>query len=250
MRASSQGEILRERDRLSGRSSVRDDWRARLSEEKSKVFGAYVHELESAYGMFSVSLNEALELRLSGRVAQSWQVVNATSELCSRLTGPLAALIRSLGEHAKHYGTIPNTAPLDAENFQSTKGQRSARMSGLLSSVLLSQRTQFLHKLGTLQEMVEDLGKEFCACAEDLGAGTATDPGVLWKIVDADHYDLNTCLRETIVVLKSFLQALPDDQLAGFQKSVVSSWLTPAKGPMRSRPQILRHGRIGPIAGE
>jgi hypothetical protein len=241
---------LRDRDRLSGRTSVREDWRARLPEEKSKVFCAYVHELESAYGMFSVSLNEALELRLSGRVAQSWQVVNATSELCVRLTAPLAALIRSLGEHAKHYGTIPNTAALDAENFQSAKGQRSARMSGLLSRVLLSQRTQFLHKLGTLQEMVEDLGKEFCNCAEELGAGAATDPSVLWKIVDADHYDLNTCLRETIVVLKSFLRALPDDQLAGFQKSVFGSWNDSAKAPRRIRSQILRHGRIEPIARE
>ena len=166
---------------------------------------------------------------LSGRVATilaGGQCNFRTLHPLDRAFGRLDSL---LGEHAKHYGTIPNTAPLDAENFQSAKGQRSARMSGLLSRVLLSQRTQFLHKLGTLQEMVEDLGKEFCNCAEELGAGAATDPSVLWKIVDADHYDLNTCLRETIVVLKSFLRALPDDQLAGFQKSVFGSWNDSAK---------------------
>jgi hypothetical protein len=235
---------------LSGRgTSVKDDWRARLTEEKSKVFSAYVSELESTYGMFSVALNEALELRQEGRLAKSCEAVHVTPELCARLTGPLSSLIRVLGEHAKHYGTVPNAAPLDAANFQSARGQRSARISGLLSRVLLSQRTQFLHKLGTLQEMVEELGREFCTSAEELGAGLSTDPAILWKIVDADHYDLNTCLRETIVLLKSFLRALPDDQLAGFQKSVTGSWRATAREPP-SGQQALRHGRIAHIAGE
>lgn len=236
---------------FSGRgTSVKDDWRAHLPEEKSKVFCAYVHELESTYCMLSVSLNEALELQQNGQLAKSCQAVNVTPQLCARLTVALASLVSVLGQHAKHYGTIPNTVPLDAENFQSSRGQRAARLSGLLSKVLLSQRTQFLHKLGTLQEMVEDLGKEFCCSAEELAAGLGTDPTSLWRIVDAAHYDLNTCLRETIVLLKSFLRALPDDQLLGFQKSVAGSWAATAREPRPSAHQILRHRRMAHIAGE
>jgi hypothetical protein len=231
-------------------TSVKEDWRARLPEEKSKVFSAYVHALESTYGMLSVSLNEALELRGEGRLAKSCQAVQVTPELCNRLTGPLAALIRILGEHARHYGTVPNTAPLDAANFQSLRGQRSARISGLLSRVLLSQRTQFLHKLGTLQEMVEDLSKDFCASAQELSAGLSTDPGASWKIVDAAHYDLNTCLRETFVLLKSFLRALPEDQVAGFQKSVAQSWAATVRETSSDGSSLLRHRRIAHIAGE
>ena len=34
--------------------------------------------------------------------------------------------------------------------------------------------------------------------------------------LDSLHYDFSTCLRETEVVLKSFLCALPDDELAAF----------------------------------
>jgi len=238
-------------NRQSGRgSSVKDDWRARLSEEKSQAFLSYVHELESTYGMLSVSLDEALSLQRRGQVAKSCQAVNVTPQLCSRLTSALASLIRVLGEHAKHYGTVPNAAPLDPENFQSARGQRSARIGGLLSKVLLSQRTQFLHKLGTLQEMVEELGSEFCTSAEELGEGVAGDSGMLWAIVDAAHYDLNTCLRETIVLLKSFLRALPDDQLAGFQQSVTGSWAGKASQPATSRPQVLRHRRMAHITGE
>ena len=231
-------------------TSVKEDWRARLPEEKSKVFCAFVHALDSTYGMLSVSLNEALELRAEGRLAESCQVVGVTPELCIRLTVPLAALIRILGEHARHYGTVPNTAPLDPTNFQSIKGQRSARLNGLLSHVLLSQRTQFLYKLGTLQEMVEDLGKDFCASAQDLKEGLSTDPAVSWKIVDAAHYDLNTCLRETIVLLKSFLRALPDDQVSGFQKSVAESRGAAAKEASSQSATLFRHGRMAHIAGE
>lgn len=238
-------------NRPSGRgSSVKDDWRARLSEGKSLAFLTFVHELESSYGMLSVSLNEALELQRKGQLAKACQAVTVTPQLCTRLSFALASLIRVLGEHAKHYGTVPNAAPLDPENFQSARGQRSARISGLLSKVLLSQRTQFLHKLGTLQEMVEELGKEFCDSAEELGEGAAAAPEMLWAIADAAHYDLNTCLRETIVLLKSFLLALPDDQLFGFQQSVAASWAGKARQPGTARQPALRHRRMAHITGE
>jgi len=230
-------------------TSVKEDWRAHLPEAKSKVFSAHVHTLESTYGMLSVSLNEALELRGEGRLAKSCQAVHVTTELCSRLTRPLAALIRILGEHARHYGTVPNTAPLDAANFQSPKGQRSARLSGLLSRVLLSQRIQFLYKLGNLQEMVEDLGKDFCASAQELGEGLTTDPAISWKIVDAAHYDLNTCLRETVVLLKSFLLVLPDDQLGTFQKAVRAQMRTTDSSLAHSEP-LVRTRRMASVGGQ
>ena len=236
---------------LSGRrGTVQDDWRARLPEEKLKVFTAYVNRLESSYGMLSVSLNEALALRQEGRLILCFQAVSVTPSLCARLSESLAALIRVLSEHAKHYGTVPNAAPLDAQNFQTIKGQRSARMSGLLSKVLLSQRTQFLHKLSTLLEMVENLGKEYCESAEELGTGLSTDPVLRWKTIDAAHYDLNTCLRETIVLLKSFLRALPDDQLTNFQKSVVGAWRAATQESETAANQDLRHGRIANSAGK
>ena len=236
---------------LSGRrGTVQDDWRARLPEEKLKIFTAYVRRLESTYGMLSVSLNEALALRREGRLTMCCQAVRVTPELCTRLTEPLAALIRVLSEHAKHYGTVPNAAPLDPQNFQTIKGQRSARMSALLSKVLLSQRTQFLHKLSTLLEMVENLGKEYCDGAEELGTAFSTDPVLLWKTIDAAHYDLNTCLRETIVMLKSFLRALPEDQLTNFQKSVAGAWRVATQESGPTADHEIRHGRITNSAGK
>jgi hypothetical protein len=165
------------------------------------------------------------------------------------LTQALGGLLRSLSEHAKHYGTIPNAAPLDPANFQGHRGQRSARMNSLLDHVLLSQRLQFLHKVSTLEEMVEDLGNDFRHAADDLAEGVSLDPGKMWAEVDAHHYDLNTCLREAIVVFKSFLIALPESQLGAYQKTVCQQ-SHPQEAGAPCVQHLIRHRRMTAIAGE
>ena len=229
--------------------SVKEDWCAWLPEEKSRVFDAYVQHLETLYAMMSVSLNEAIAYRNAGRIMEANQAIYVVAELCPRLTKPLGELLRSLADHAQHYGTIPNTDLLDPQNFQGPRGQHSARMSGLLCLVLLSQRSQFLHKTDTLMEMVEDLGEDFREAACELSDGTGIATESLWSSVDADHFDLNTCLREAIVLLKSFLVALPAEQLFTFQKDVGSR----LGGVFSFSPvqrRHLHHGRIPQIAGE
>ncbi len=229
--------------------SVKDDWRAWLPEAKALVFNQQVHELESSYVMLSVSLDEAIELEQMGQPDKSQQAVGITSGLCRLLTQALGGLLRALSEHAKHNGTIPNAVPLDPANFQGQRGQRSARMSNLLNHVLLSHRLQFLHKISTLEEMVEDLGKDFRHAADDLAEGNSLNAPKMWAEVDSDHYDLNTCLREAIVVLKSFLIVLPESQLGAFQNTVrEQSQLQEAGAP--SLPRAIRHGRMTAIAGK
>jgi hypothetical protein len=229
-------------------SSVKDDWRAWLPEAKAQLFHSQVHQLESCYVMFSISLDEALELRHHGHSGKSLLAVGMTSDLCKLLTRPLGGLLRALSEHAKHYGTIPNAAPLDPANFKGQRGQRSARMSSLLNHVLLSSRLQFLSKVSTLEEMVDDLGKDFRHAADDLADGMSSNPRKMWADVDTDHYDLNTCLRESIVVFKSFLIAIPDGQLGAFQDSVRQQSQPPEAGAFLR--QNVGHRRTTTIAGE
>jgi hypothetical protein len=229
--------------------SVKADWRAWLPEEKNKVFRVCVQQLEVSYGMLSVSLNEAIGLRQAGFLAKSSQSVYVTASLCSRLTDPLAATLRALAEHAKHFGTMPNSAPLDPANFQSMRSQRSARMNGLLSHVLLTQRSQFLHKINTLLEMVVELSREFEASADELASGTSANPASDWNTVDLAHYDLNTCLRETIVLLKSFLRAVPEEELMPFQESV-SRQMRVRDSSVPSHPAVVRRRRMTLIAGQ
>jgi hypothetical protein len=93
-------------------------------------------------------------------------------------------------------------------------------MSGLLSRVLLTRRSQFLHKIDTLEDMVFSIRKNFQEIASDLGSGVSGEPSADWRAIDDAHFDLNTCLREAIVLLKSFLVVLPNEQLGRFQKTI------------------------------
>jgi len=216
-----------------------------LLEEKAQVFQEHERRLEALYNMFSVSLNEAIELKLMGLRTKAFCAISMTSQLCERLTCSLAGTLRALHDHAKHYGTVPNAAPLDPENYQGIRGQRSARMSGLLDRVLFSHRLQFLHKVSTLQEMVEDLDRDFRNAADNLAGGLPLDPELGWREMDAGHYDLNTCLRETIVLFKSFLVVLPAGQLGDFEKTIYVQSHFP--GEDLSAPY---HRRMSAFAGQ
>lgn len=243
---------MRERVRapLARGMSVKDDWRAWLPQEKDQVFRSYVRHLEVSYNMLSVSLDEALELRQRGRLSKASQAVCVTPELCHRFAHPLAALLWALGEHAKHYGTVPNAAPLDPANFQGTRGQRSARLSNLLCRVLLSERSQFLYKISTLGDLVDDLSQDFCAAASEIAGVPALLSDVEWQAVDAAHYDLNSCLREAIVLLKSFLVALPAEELNAFQATVCAQMGVSRPRKLTLSQRLIRHRRMAPIGGE
>jgi len=251
-RAASQGRFLvidRVRPPSARGESVREDWHAWLTEAKEVVFQRYEQQLESNYAMFSISLNEAIALLREGRLVTALQTIGLSPVLCRLLTQPLSGLLRALGEHARHYGTMPNAAPLDPANFRGIKGQRFARTNSLLSRVLLSHRLQFLFKVNALQEMVAHLEEDFCVAAVDLAEGTATDPRSTWHSIDTNHYDLNTCYREAIVLFKSFLIALPEDQVVRFQDSVrEQSQTQEVEVPIHQN--ALRHRRMTPIAGE
>ena len=232
--------------------SVQDDWCAWLPQQKAQVFAGYVLELEITYNMFSVALNEALELRQTRMLTQSYRAASMTPALCDRLSGHLSAVLRALSEHAKHYGTIPNTAPLDPENFQGPKEQRTARMSALLSRVLLTQRSQFLHKMNTLAEMTGDIGKGFQLAVDNLANGASIRPDMDWQVMDHAHYDINTCLREAIVLLKSFVRVLPDDQLGVFQKAVRAQMRAydSSNTPGGARSELVSARRMASVGGE
>jgi hypothetical protein len=223
----------------SRRSSVQEDWSTWLPPAKAEAFESCVRQLETFYAMFSVSLDEALELRRTGKSGQSCRAIFVIPALCARLARNVEGLLRTLGEHAKHFGIIPNTAPLDASNFRGSREQRTARMNDLLSHVLLTQRSQFLHKVDTLEEMVLCIRKHFCEVASDLGSGVSEEPSSDWRALDDAHFDLNTCLREAIVLLKSFIVVLPDDQLGDFQKTVSAQMLAPYDADSTQRRRMV-----------
>lgn len=229
------------------RESVAGDWRSPLPTEKSRVYMDAVERAEIGYGMFSVSLDEALGYRRSGKLQKAYQALGVAPALCLRFTTPLLHLLLSMTQHARHFGTTPTLAPLNPRNFQNARSQRVARMNGLFGRVLLSQRAQFNHKLVALAELVEDLGKSFCELVGDLGEEDCLDPDQHWEALDANHYDLNTCLREAVVLLKCFLHAIPEAQLEEFTISLQEK---PEKVRQPRALPHLAHRRLTPLKGQ
>lgn len=224
-------------------SPVQSDWRAWLPEAKARVFQDLERNFENAYAMFSVALDEAITLRQKGQLGKARQAAAVSGALSGMLSNPLAAMLRALDAHARHYGTLPHTDPLNPDNFRGMRCQRTARMSKLLSLVLLTERSQFLHKIHTLLEMTEEAERHYAEAASEVSEGTATAPMEAWLVLEELHYDLNTCFRESVVVLKSFLRALPEEELADFERQArrqpaPTAYSVASAGKIQHRPSL------------
>lgn len=229
--------------------SVTQDWTKALSGEKSRVYLSSLRALETAYAMFSVNLDEGFELRRCGRTGKAYQVLGVAPALCRRLASPLHGLLCAMLEHAKHFGITPHLLPLNPENFQSSRSQRVARFSDLMSRILLTRRLQFSHKISAIADLVEELDASFEEAVEELCENQSLYPEREWELLDAAHYDLNTCLRETVVVFKSFLHALPEAQLSDFEARLRERSPSPAALPT-VRARHLAHRRMAFLKGQ
>jgi len=194
--------------------SVQQDWRAFLPEVKSAFFYQHAEELEKSYFTFSISLNEALDFHNRRLGVQAFDNVLISSERCSIMALRVCAVLHSIRQRGRHFSLLPNFAPLDPSNFQTEHGQRSARSSSLLGRILLSRHSQFLQKVATLEQLVDTLDNDFADAVDELSVGGWTVGSASWDKLCKCHFDLNTCLRETTVLFKSFLFVLPEAQLA------------------------------------
>jgi len=230
--------------------SVQQDWRAILPSASNALFCDHTTRLENAYLMLSISLDEAIALRKGGDSAKSIVGLGVLEELCSRFALHINAVLHAMAQYARHFGIIPNSAQLDLANFHSSRSQRAVRHSNLVSHILLSERSQFLNKLNTLEDIVDELGDEFIEKTRRLATGVPFKTSELWDYLELNHFDLNTCLRETDVLLKSFLCVLPEDQLGRFDFTICG--LARARRPRASVTQsdLIRARRTATVAGE
>jgi len=229
--------------------SVSLDWRTPLSPEKNHSYNHMLHDLQSCYRMFSVNLDEAMGMRRIGRCDLAYQILTLAPTLCDKLTSALQRDLHAMSLLARHFGIAPNMAALDPENFRNSKSQRVARYNGILGRVLLTRRSQFLQKLSALAELVEDLGKSYEESSEELAEGLSLDADHCWDTLDRSHYDLTTCFSETDVLLKSFLLALPEKQLAGF-RAAVKVHVRPSKARMHFLARKVAHRRVAALKGQ
>jgi hypothetical protein len=230
-------------------SSVIHDWSSSLSTAHDESFSRTVIHLERAYWMWSVNLDEALGFRRTGRGTKAALVLTISPALCDRLSHPLQGSLRAMLFHARHFGTSPSLAPLAAYNFRLVSSQRAARFNSLFSKLLLTHKSQFQYKLSVLGDLVADLSSSYVQASEELNEGISVEEDQDWEALQTSHYDLNICLQETIVLLKSFLVALPDTQLEEFNLSLQRQMTCPP-APSTALSRNLAHRRVPVIKGQ
>ena len=202
--------------------TVREDWFAWIPNEMDQLFDATRHELESSNFILSISLDEALSLCKGGQFDSAKERAVVVAGLFDRLAVRVGHVIRAIRDHGAHFGTLPNVTPLSATNFRGAAAQRVSLMNNLLAKVLFRERTRFFHKLYSLGEIIEDLQKEARAIVAGISQGDPQFPDRAWQQLEVLGYDLNTCMGETTVILKSFFCALPPEELETFREKLVN----------------------------
>ena len=229
--------------------SVQQDWRAFLPEAKAVFFNAHTAELRNSYFAFSVSLDEAIGLRDSRSLLILGDSVAVSSELCSRFALRLSSVLHGMRQRARHFGILPNFDPLVPNNFRSDRAQRTVRSSNLVGKILLSKQSEFLHKVLTLEHVVDSMEADYCAAISDSSVAQHWNPGNFWHTLDACHFDLNTCLQETCVLFKSFLFVLPEAQLDDLDFTIRGLCRSRHSG-RESAVHVIRPRRISAVAGK
>lgn len=195
------------------RRSVTDDWIRGLPHDKRQIFDSIVHRWECSFAMMSVALDDALSMRARGQIVCARQQVSVSAVLLSRLSDSLVAFCELIASRGRYIRQVPPVEPLNVEFFRGNTAQSAATWNGILHFVVFGERSRFVHKLKILAETVTQLEREFDKAARDIAAETVVPPKC-WATLDHLHYDFTTCLREAEVVFKSFLRALPTEQLA------------------------------------
>ena len=216
---------------------MQEDWAAWLPQDKHQLYKSVVREWEDAYAVLSVSLNEALSERAQGELAMAREDVEIAAAVVHRLADPLLAAYRTLEIRGRQLPAPPSVNPLNPGFFRGEIARQNAAWNQVLHRILFGSRSRYLHKLRVLEMTVSAVADHFQETAGDLAAGMQIHPQECWSALDELHYDLNTCLRESVVMLKSFLRALPDASLETLRKELLAS---ASAVQTRVRPKVSR----------
>jgi hypothetical protein len=198
------------------RRSVSDDWIRPLPGDKSETFNTLVGSWNSLYAMVSVSLDEALSLRARGDLVCARQQVSVTTELFERLSFSLTGFCDTVPRYTRHVRIFPVVEPLKSSFFRGNTCQSAASWNNFFHWVLFGDRSRFHYKVRLLSDTLRRLETEFRRAAAVISRASSSESVEEWTALDCLHYDFTTCLRENEILLKSFLRALPVQNLGAF----------------------------------
>ncbi len=219
----------------SAKRTVTDDWIAALPREKAQLFDVVVRRWESFYAMMSVALDDGLSFRARGELVCARQQVIVAADLFTRLAGVLIGSCDAAAARSRQMEIQPLVKPLVVEFFRGDTGRSAATRNQLLHNILINRRLRFAQKTRILSETMLLLTGEFNLAIEEIADAVTIAPVASWSNLELIHHDFTTCLRETEIVLKCFLRALPAEQVEAFQSELDS---TPPLPKQKPRPRV------------
>jgi hypothetical protein len=200
--------LSRLRSYLFSRGSVPQDWVGALPSRHMSTFTTLSQRWNSTYVMGSVALDSALELRKQSNARGAARQARVAGELLNRLADELLSGCHVIEDEARHLADVPAVEPLDPADFRSASILWPVTFSRIFQQVAFGARNRFFYKVRTVERIVESLAADFSESLGDLRDTTPPSALESWDALERIHNDLNVCLRESEVVLKSFLRAL------------------------------------------
>jgi hypothetical protein len=200
--------------------SILSAWLARLSAEKAAVYEPSARELEAGYDLLSIVLDDGLQRQESGDWRGARTLVGLCGELAERHAVLLCGALGTMERRSRHFGKLPEVTPLDQETFRTDAARSSCFWNGLLHRVLFSARSRWFHKLRTLGEILDEVRAGFLRAAREIADGVSVSPVAEWESLERTHDDWNTCLRETVVLLKCLLTTLAPGEVEELRREL------------------------------
>ncbi len=185
-----------------------------------QLFDATRSELESSTSILNITLDESLLLCKGGKFAVALDNTTIFSGLFGRLARCIRNVLGAIRDHGTRFGTLPNVTPLSPSNFRGATAHKISLMNSLLAKVVFRERTRFFHKLESIDEIVDSLQTESDALISGMSLDDVRSQQRAWQQLEVLGYDLNTCMGETTVILKSFFCALPLEELDSFREKL------------------------------
>ena len=198
-------------------TSVQEDWAAWLPSETAQLFEHLRDDLALSCAILAVIVNEALDDSSSSNCTLPQQLAPLFVGLVDRLVCHLGVVLSALEDHGRQCGTLPHAAPLRPEHFRGDPARQLARASRLRSRLRVPGRSMFWHKMCAVRNLLTGLQIQARDLAQQIELEESSGARDQWIRLELLQYDLNTCLQETIVLLKSFLCALPGNELPLFR---------------------------------
>jgi hypothetical protein len=186
-----------------------------LSRDREPIYEPVARDLEIEAGILGVSLNDAFEERDSGNAEIAWRLVRLSASEWSRLAETTTALLSVMAKYMPVARVSSPVRRLLPERFKSQNMIDYVRLHEMLQQFVFRSKLRFQLHVRILRRAVDTLSAEFRHLYRTAERSEERSPE-LWRLLDLHFHDLDLLMKETLLAYRTFLLALPDNELRNF----------------------------------